>query len=159
MVTIMTQVRRRTAIESRIEICRDLLSTMRSTDDVDIGRQSSVTIPKNQVYLVPDFRSKGRHLGGGISNVSARGKPEVGGGVSRVVSSWDSSPPPTTTSSQGSRVGWHKGRRARKIVFWGVFKKRTWHPTGGGTDRGSAAAGATQWPWRRPPEPVLRFLR
>ena len=64
MVTITEQVAKRTAIESMIETCRDLMSTMRSTGDTGISQQASVTIPKAQVYLVPDFGSKSRPLGG-----------------------------------------------------------------------------------------------
>ena len=64
-----------------------------------------------------DVRSKGRPSEGSfICTISAKGEAGVVGGVSRVVSSWDSSPPPTTTSNQGSRVGRRKGRSARKVV-------------------------------------------
>ena len=118
MVTITEQVTRRTITESRIEAFKDLMATMRSTGDAGTSRQLRATIPKAQGYLVPDFGSKGRPSGDGFSsNVSARGEAGVVGGVSRVLPSGDSSPPPTTTSSQGSRVGWRKGRRARKVVF------------------------------------------
>ena len=63
MVTITEQVTKRTTIESMIETCRDLMSTMRSTGDTGISRQASVTIPMAQVYLVPDFGSKSRPSG------------------------------------------------------------------------------------------------
>ena len=42
------------------------------------------------------------------------------GGVSRVVPSWDSSPPPTTTCNQGhkgSRARRHKVKRSQDVVF------------------------------------------
>ena len=73
MVTIMEQVAKRTAIESMIETCKDLMSTMRSTGDKETSRQSRVTIPKAQVYLVPDFGSKGRPSGGQLKQRLCQG--------------------------------------------------------------------------------------
>ena len=58
------------------------------------SHHSSVGNPKVQELRVQDVRSKGRPSGGSfVSTISAGGEAGVVGGVSRVVSSWDSSPP------------------------------------------------------------------
>ena len=67
-----------------------------------ISHHSQVTMFKTQECMEPELMSKGRPSGGFyFSDISASSEAEVVCGVSRVVPSWDSSPPPTTTCNQG----------------------------------------------------------
>ena len=101
VISIREQIAKQAALESIIETCRDLMSTMRSTGGVTVSRPGSAAEPKKE-FLVPEFRlSNGPSRGKVSSTVSARGETGVESGVSQVSPSWDSSPPSTTICELG----------------------------------------------------------